>query len=88
MRSTNVGRLSSSHDFSMGRSISRTRSSSVRAFCTGVLGFARVYYTTFARHIALAEHTREFFERRSGEGQLPMLAGACPGWVSRQGDAL
>src|SRR5216684_2064218 len=31
MRSTNPGRLSSSHDFSIGRSISLTRSSSVRA---------------------------------------------------------
>src|SRR4029079_5148295 len=33
MRSTIPGRLSSSHDLSIGRSISRTRSSSVRAFC-------------------------------------------------------
>src|SRR6476646_2848441 len=31
IRSTNPGRLSSSQDFSMGRSISLTRSSSVRA---------------------------------------------------------
>src|SRR6202008_1902603 len=31
MRSTNPGRLSSSQDFSIGRSISLTRSSSVRA---------------------------------------------------------
>ncbi len=33
MRSTRLGRLSSSHDLSIGRSISFTRSSSVRAFC-------------------------------------------------------
>ena len=33
IRSTIPGRLSSSHDLSIGRSISRTRSSSVRAFC-------------------------------------------------------
>ena len=33
MRSTMPGRLSSSQDLSNGRSISRTRSSSVRAFC-------------------------------------------------------
>ena len=34
MRSTSPGRLSSSQDLSIGRSISFTRSSSVRAFCT------------------------------------------------------
>ena len=37
MRSTMPGRLSSSHDLSIGRSISRTRSSSVRAFCTSTV---------------------------------------------------
>jgi hypothetical protein len=37
MRSTMLGRLSSSQDLSMGRSISRTRSSSVRAFCTSTV---------------------------------------------------
>ncbi|CDO72759.1 hypothetical protein BN946_scf184994.g12 [Trametes cinnabarina] len=55
----------------------------VRAFCTSVLGFAHVYDTTFARHLSLLEHAREFKERkeRKGEGKLPMLASACPGWV-------
>ncbi|KAJ3558167.1 hypothetical protein NM688_g1082 [Phlebia brevispora] len=53
----------------------------VEAFCKTVLGFAHVYDTTFARHIALLEHTREFAERKNGGGQLPMLASACPGWV-------
>ena len=37
--------------------------------------------TTFARHIALQEQTREYDERRDGKGKLPMLASACPGWV-------
>ena len=36
-RSTMPGRLSSSQDLSIGRSISRTRSSSVRAFCTSTV---------------------------------------------------
>ncbi|CAO1618402.1 unnamed protein product [Parajaminaea phylloscopi] len=49
--------------------------------------FAAVTDTTFARHIALREHEREFVERREatrrlpGKPQLPMLASACPGWV-------
>ncbi|GBE81084.1 Cytosolic Fe-S cluster assembly factor NAR1 [Sparassis crispa] len=56
----------------------------VRAFCTQVLGFEHVYDTTFARHVSLLEHAREFAERKQGaEGALPlpMLASACPGWV-------
>ena len=53
----------------------------VEAFCKDVLGFAHVFDTTFARHISLLEHVREFTERKNGEGQLPMLASACPGWV-------
>ena len=53
----------------------------VQAFCFQVLGFEHVYDTTFARHIALLEHVEEFRERRRGEGKLPMLASACPGWI-------
>jgi iron only hydrogenase large subunit-like protein len=56
----------------------------VRAFCKNVLGFEHVFDTTFARHLALLEHTREFQERRQSEdigAKLPMLASACPGWV-------
>ncbi|PKI84136.1 Nar1p [Malassezia vespertilionis] len=52
------------------------------------LGFDFVYDTSFARHLALREHTREFFERRHARDanivdrpRLPMLASACPGWV-------
>lgn len=52
----------------------------VTAFCTQVLGFEHVYDTTFARHISLLEHTREFWERKQGD-TLPMLASACPGWI-------
>lgn len=53
----------------------------VAAFCQSVLGFAHVYDTTFARHISLLEHAKEFAERKQGQGKLPMLASACPGWV-------
>ncbi|KAI0329243.1 iron hydrogenase [Cubamyces sp. BRFM 1775] len=55
----------------------------VRAFCTSALGFEHVYDTTFARHISLLEHAREFKERKDGkgDGKVPMLASACPGWV-------
>ena len=52
----------------------------VAAFFTQVLGFEHVYDTTFARHISLLEHAREFWERKRG-GKLPMLASACPGWI-------
>lgn len=53
----------------------------VQAFCSIVLGFEHVYDTTFARHITLLEHAQEFHERKQGEGKLPMLASACPGWI-------
>lgn len=66
----------------------------VEAFASRTLGFSHVYDTTFARHITLLEHTREFFERKalsatsptgsddnSGDTRLPMIASACPGWV-------
>jgi len=58
----------------------------VQVFCRDVLGFAHVFDTTFARHLALQEHVQEFLERKekdaSGiEAQLPMLASACPGWI-------
>jgi iron only hydrogenase large subunit-like protein len=56
----------------------------VRVFCESVLGFAHVFDTTFARHLALREHVQEFEERRSqadSSTSLPMLASACPGWI-------
>lgn len=54
----------------------------VQVFATTVLGFEYVYDTTFARHVALLEHAKEFEERKkAGQGSLPMLASACPGWV-------
>ncbi|KAJ4483409.1 iron hydrogenase [Lentinula aciculospora] len=65
----------------------------LRAFCKEVLGFAHVFDTTFARHVALREHVKEFVERQTkyrsrnqdaeseGGTALPMLASACPGWI-------
>ncbi|KAJ1304492.1 hypothetical protein OPQ81_005638 [Rhizoctonia solani] len=62
----------------------------IEAFASNALGFSHVYDTTFARHVALLEHTREFFERKAastssedkpGDTRLPMIASACPGWV-------
>ncbi|KAG1734744.1 iron hydrogenase [Suillus paluster] len=53
----------------------------VQAFSTRILGFEHVYDTTFSRHITLLEHTQEFLERKKGDGKLPMLASACPGWI-------
>jgi len=67
----------------------------IRTFVKLHLGFAYVFDTSFARHVALREHVREFGERsaaaaregkahgngKSKELQLPMLASACPGWV-------
>jgi iron only hydrogenase large subunit-like protein len=61
----------------------------IRAFAKHRLGFAFVFDTSFARHVAHREHVREFEERsaahaRDGKGkgkELPMLASACPGWV-------
>jgi iron only hydrogenase large subunit-like protein len=74
--------LAASLSSSSGSSVSlRQILRRVRAFSTRILGFEHVYDTTFARHIALLEHTQEFFERKKGEGKLPMLASACPGWI-------
>ncbi|KAG8734521.1 Cytosolic Fe-S cluster assembly factor nar1 [Ceratobasidium sp. 423] len=62
----------------------------VEAFVSNTMGFSHVYDTTFARHLTLLEHTREFFERKAaptssddkpGDTRLPMIASACPGWV-------
>ncbi|KAJ3570361.1 hypothetical protein NP233_g4460 [Leucocoprinus birnbaumii] len=69
----------------------------IREFCTSILGFAYVFDTNFARHLALKEHVDEFLERKKGSQSmngdtivpvsnethlpLPMLASACPGWI-------
>ncbi|KAJ6625630.1 iron hydrogenase [Mycena sp. CBHHK59/15] len=57
----------------------------IRTFCEAVLGFSHVFDMTFARHVALREHVKEFEERRakgeSSTGHMPMLASACPGWI-------
>lgn len=51
-------------------------------------GFHVVTDTSFARHLALREHVREFRERRAARDsgaqdapRLPTLASACPGWI-------
>jgi iron only hydrogenase large subunit-like protein len=62
----------------------------LKALCKEGLGFAHVFDTTFARHVALKEHVEEFMERQEkhvsgldneGSKALPMLASACPGWI-------
>ncbi|PVG02404.1 iron hydrogenase [Serendipita vermifera] len=64
----------------------------LRTFAVEELGFKLVFDTTFARHVALREHVREFEERKelarygrkngaAAEPVLPMLASACPGWI-------
>ena len=56
------------------------------SFFNQALDIEHVYDTTFARHISLLEHSREFWERKAQsaagtKGALPMLASACPGWI-------
>jgi iron only hydrogenase large subunit-like protein len=57
----------------------------IREFCTSILGFAYVFDTTFARHLALKEHVSEFLERKAqqqgqqqqltnGHGHLPSIS--------------
>lgn len=58
----------------------------IETFFNKVLGIEHVYDTTFARHISLLEHTREFWERKAqsvsgAKDAIPMLASACPGWI-------
>ncbi|KAG6811903.1 hypothetical protein H0H92_005361 [Tricholoma furcatifolium] len=43
----------------------------IRAFCVDSLGFASVFDTTFARHLALQEHVAEFEERRRAADASP-----------------
>ncbi|CEH18251.1 Nuclear architecture related protein [Ceraceosorus bombacis] len=62
-------------------------------FFKSQLGFDEVYDTTFARHLSLRAHVREFKDRKDSQSRapnsangnatpcLPMLASACPGWV-------
>lgn len=57
----------------------------IRFFLKDRFGFEAVVDTTFARHVALREHRREFAQRKAasaaGGTELPMLASACPGWI-------
>lgn len=63
----------------------------VRSFFKEKLAVEHVFDTTFARHLALRDHAREFAERSQNahgstnneepKQQLPMLASACPGWI-------
>src|SRR4051812_49572161 len=63
MRSTMPGRLSSSHDLSSGRSISFTRSSSVRAFCTST-----VWASALKAESTAAEVCDDISPRSNAEG--------------------
>ncbi|KAF9268883.1 iron hydrogenase [Marasmius fiardii PR-910] len=86
----------SSNSSPQSRITSRQILRRLRVFCKEVLGFRCVFDTTFARHVALREHVKEFIERKekrrlrnsAGVGsnstdppQLPMLSSACPGWI-------
>ena len=58
----------------------------IEAFFNQALDINYVFDTTFARHLSLLEHTREFWERKTqagdgARGVLPMLTSACPGWI-------
>ena len=73
--------LAASISPSAGSSVSLSRVlARIRVFCQQVLGIQYVFDTTFARHVSLSEHLKEFRERKSSN-ELPMLASACPGWV-------
>ncbi|KAF9452405.1 iron hydrogenase [Macrolepiota fuliginosa MF-IS2] len=47
----------------------------VRRFCTSILGFAYVFDTNFARHLALKEHVKEFIERQQEAQQKELTNG-------------
>lgn len=49
----------------------------IRDFCTSILGFAYVFDTSFARHIALKEHVSEFLQRRN-QTQQQLADGDAP----------
>lgn len=53
----------------------------VTTFLTQWAGFDAVVDPAFARHIALLESCREFVYRYQ-EGERPIIASACPGWLT------
>ena len=45
------------------------------------LGFDKAFDTQFGADLTIAEEAREFVDRLSGGGVLPMMTSCCPGWI-------
>ncbi len=45
------------------------------------IGFDKVYDTSLAADMTVIEETKEFLDRLSGTGKLPMFTSCCPAWI-------
>ncbi len=46
-----------------------------------MLGFDKVYDTSFAADLTILEETNEFLNRKGEDKKLPLFTSCCPGWV-------
>ncbi|MCX7983841.1 MAG: [FeFe] hydrogenase, group A [Bacteroidetes bacterium] len=46
-----------------------------------LLGFKKVFDTSFAADLTIIEETNEFIQRKQRNKNLPLLTSCCPGWV-------
>lgn len=46
-----------------------------------LLGFDKIYDTSFAADMTIIEEVHELLERKQNEGQLPLITSCCPSWV-------
>ncbi len=46
-----------------------------------LLGFDKVYDTSFSADMTIMEEVQELLERKMNKGQLPLITSCCPSWV-------
>ncbi|HPS54574.1 MAG TPA: [FeFe] hydrogenase, group A [Sedimentisphaerales bacterium] len=46
-----------------------------------MIGFDKIYDTSFAADLTVIEETNEFIDRKTKKGKLPLFTSCCPAWV-------
>lgn len=46
-----------------------------------MIGFDKIYDTSFAADLTVVEETNEFIDRKTNNGKLPLFTSCCPAWV-------
>lgn len=46
-----------------------------------LVGFDKIYDTSFAADLTVIEETNEFIDRKTNNGKLPLFTSCCPAWV-------